>query len=274
MDKLKFSEAAFTGKNWSREQLQLAFYFYCQTPFGQLHGKNPKVVELAKLMGRTPGALAMKCGNFASLDPVIRESGRSGLGNASRLDKDIWDEFHANWEQLAVECEQLMHILQCRRPTPATESRSDDRDKKFALTDYTGDTREAIIQQRIRQTFFRNAVLSSYGGRCCISGVSESRFLVASHIIPWREDKVNRLNPANGLCLSVIHDKAFDCHLFTLDDNFRIMLSRKLRATKDEFLQEVFGHLNDEQIRLPEKFLPPLEFLTKHRTTMLSLYGD
>lgn len=48
----------------------------------------------------------------------------------------------------------------------------------------------------------------------CVSGVSDARFLVASHIVAWKEDASIRLNPANGLCLSTIHDKAFDNHLF------------------------------------------------------------
>jgi len=34
--------------------------------------------------------------------------------------------------------------------------------------------------------------------------------LIASHIVPWSKDKQNRLNPRNGLCLSALHDKAFD----------------------------------------------------------------
>jgi putative restriction endonuclease len=64
---LAISKDTFTGSgNWTREQLKLAFYFYCQTPFGKLHSKNKQVIELAKLIGRTPGAVAMKCTNFAS----------------------------------------------------------------------------------------------------------------------------------------------------------------------------------------------------------------
>ena len=42
--------------NWTREQLKLAFYFHCQTPFGKLHSRNPEIVELAELIGRTPDA--------------------------------------------------------------------------------------------------------------------------------------------------------------------------------------------------------------------------
>ena len=88
------------------------------------------------------------------------------------------------------------------------------------------------MQQRIKQDFFRRAVLASYRGRCCISGVGEPRLLIASHIVPWREDKANRLNPSNGLCLSAIHDKAFDSYLFSLTDDGRVVLSAALKASR------------------------------------------
>lgn len=55
---------------WTKEQLKLAFHLYCQLPFGRLHSRNPEIIELANLIGRTPGAVAMKLVNFASLDPA------------------------------------------------------------------------------------------------------------------------------------------------------------------------------------------------------------
>ncbi|WP_449422937.1 DNA cytosine methyltransferase [Rhodanobacter lindaniclasticus] len=112
MDMPTVSLSAFSGKNWSREQVMLAFRFYCQTPFGQLDSKNKKVIELAKLLGRTPGAVADgKCGNIASLDPAIVASGPRRSRKASDLDREIWAEFHADWERLAVECERLHQYL-------------------------------------------------------------------------------------------------------------------------------------------------------------------
>jgi len=243
MDSPKISPTAFSGKNWSHEQLKLAFYFYCQTSFGKLDARNSKVIELAKLIGRAPGAVAMKCVNFASLDPAIRASGRSGLSNASRSDREIWEEFHADWEGLASECESIYQHLRREHGLPESDAkRNDDSDSsQFDISHYTGETRKALVTQRIKQGFFRSAVLSSYRGRCCISGVSEPRLLIASHIVPWSEDKANRLNPSNGLCLSAIHDKAFDAHLFTLSDDWRVVLSDALRRTTDTFLKEVFS---------------------------------
>lgn len=259
---------AFPGTgNWNRAQLKLAFVLYCQTPFGKLHSKNPTIVELARLIGRTPGALAMKLVNFASLDPSITSTGRKGLSGASSRDREIWDEFHADWEGLAIECEQLRQRLRHEHGLKATEPRA-VRDAP-ALADYTGETRQAIVQQRIKQDFFRRAVLASYRGRCCISGVTDPRLLVASHIVPWREDKANRLNPGNGLCLSAIHDKAFDSYLFSLTDDSRIVLSDQLKASKDAFLQDVFWPIENRSIELPERFRPDPALVRNHRETML-----
>ena len=255
-----------SDRGWSHEQLVLAFWFYCQTPFGQLHQRNPRVIELAALIGRTPSALAMKCCNIASLDPTIRASGRAGLGNASAGDRSIWDEFHADWDGLALEAERLLATLDTGRANPLLHP-STDTD---ALPDYTGHTRPALVQQRIGQAFFRRSVLSSYGSRCCISGTSEPTLLVASHIVAWSDDPANRLNPSNGLCLSAIHDKAFDTHLFTLSDDLRIVLSERLRVTEDAFLREVFWPTEGREITLPEKFAPDLALISIHRGKTLS----
>ena len=172
------------SRRWNKEQLKLAFHLYCQLPFGKLHSRNPEIVELAQLLGRTPSAVAMKLVNFASLDPAITASGRVGLGNASALDREVWEEFHADWERLAVECAALVQQL---RPAPLIDT--PDPLGAFDLNDFTGETRRVITQQRLKQNFFRRAVLASYGGRCCMSGLSDARLLVASHIVPWSKDK-------------------------------------------------------------------------------------
>ena len=74
---------------WTTEQLKLAFHLYCQLPFGKLHSRNAEVINLGQLLGRTPSAVAMKLVNFASLDPAITGTGRTGLPGASRLDREV-----------------------------------------------------------------------------------------------------------------------------------------------------------------------------------------
>ncbi|MDP2143957.1 MAG: HNH endonuclease [Gallionella sp.] len=251
-----------TTSRWTTDQLKLAFHLYCQLPFGRLHSRNPEIIQLAKLIGRTPDALAMKLVNFASLDPAITSSGRKGLKGASNLDREVWAEFHADWEKLALECEML------RRNLDRTQPSEDESDEQLVPEDYTGETRRVVTEQRIKQSFFRRAVLSSYRGRCCMSGLSEPRLLIASHIVPWSKDKANRLNPSNGLCLSAIHDRAFDKGLITLTDDFKIIVSEELKRRDEPFINDVLAPLNGKFIELPERFMPSVEFLSRHRADL------
>lgn len=105
------TEAA-ARNNWTRAQTLAALHVYLQLPFGQLHQRNPKLIELAQWIGRTPGSIALKLVNLASLDPVIVASGRSGMGNASALDKQIWNELQTNWDAVALELLLNMTVLQ------------------------------------------------------------------------------------------------------------------------------------------------------------------
>jgi hypothetical protein len=253
------------SSRWTKEQLKLAFNLYCQLPFGKLHSRNAEIVELAKLIDRTPSAVAMKLVNFASLDPAITDTGRSGLGNASSLDREVWDEFHANWEQLALECALLNERL---RENHATSASDITFDNSVDLNDYVGETRQVLTEQRIKQGFFRRAVLASYRGRCCMSGLSDARLLIASHIVPWSQDKINRLNPSNGLCLSALHDKAFDKGLITLSDDFKIIVSEELKRGKEAFIEAVILPLEGRLIDLPERFMPQPEFIVWHRNQL------
>lgn len=122
----------------------------------------------------------MKLVNLASLDPAITSSGRIGLGNASELDREVWGEFHADWERLALECERLREKLGAT--IPAEELEEVDSLGALSTSDFTGETRRVIAAQRIKQHFFRRAVLSSYKTRCCMSGLSDPRLLVTANL--------------------------------------------------------------------------------------------
>lgn len=247
--------------NWTKEQAKLAFHLYCQLPFGKLHKGNPEIIYLANAIGRTPSAVAMKLVNFASLDPAITSTGRKGLDGASNLDREIWEEFHSDWERLATECEMLRRKI-------GSEPIPDEADELLVPEDFSGETRQVVTEQRIKQSFFRRAVLSSYGGKCCMSGISEPRLLVASHIVPWKIDKQNRLNPSNGLCLSAIHDRAFDKGLITLSDDLKILVSDELKRRDEVFIKTVFLSLDGQEISLPERFMPAKNFVAWHRTEL------
>jgi predicted restriction endonuclease len=199
----------------------------------------------------------MKLVNFASLDPTITRTGRKGLGNVSDADREVWNEFHADWEKLALESERLLKSL-------GGVDRTNADGDVAALVDYAGGTRATLVETRLKQSFFRRAVLSSYGGRCCISGLSVPQLLTASHIVPWAEDRRNRLNPSNGLCLSALHDRAFDQGLLTVLPDMTIKLSKRLAKSEDRFVGTALRIYDGKKIRAPERFCPHADFLEYH----------
>lgn len=252
-----------TNKNWTREQVLIALNLYCQLPFGKLHKGNRLIIETAKLIGRTPSSLAMKLTNLAGLDPAITESGRRGLSGSSALDKEIWLEFQTNPDAVGYESQLLMDALV--RQDVVIDALSSATEPDDVFPSFFGENTTAKVQVRVRQSFFRKAILSGYENRCCMTGLADSRLLVASHIVPWAKDEKNRLNPANGLCLSSLHDKAYDRGLITVTPDFLIKVSPQLKAEEtNRFAKDYLIGLEGRKIALPRKFLPQRAFLDYH----------
>lgn len=246
---------------WTRQQLLVAFNLYCQMPFGKMHSRNPEIVKYAELIGRTPSALAMKLTNIASLDPATTSTGRKGLEGASATDKTMWQEMQADWGRFAIEAQQAASTFGA-----VTEVESSVGDTMpDETTDYAGSNKIVLTTTRVGQNFFRRSVLSAYEYRCCITGLALPKLLVASHIVPWRNDEANRLNPRNGLCLSMLHDKAFDVGIITITEDMTVKVSRKQASNADQFFDAALFAYDGKPITLPEKFRPHREFLAYHR---------
>jgi predicted restriction endonuclease len=252
---------------WTRQQLLVAFNLYCQLSFGQLDSRTSIIIRYAALIGRTPSALAMKLSNIASLDPAITSTGRKGLDGASAADKTMWLEMESDWESFAIEAERAIEMLGTDTDIKSTASELTLADEPI---DYTGHNKTVSTTTRVGQNFFRRAVLSAYQYKCCITGLAVPKLLVASHIVPWRDDASNRLNPKNGLCLSMLHDKAFDVGIITITENMTVMVSRKQTSIEDCFFDSALLAYDGKNIALPEKFSPHNDFLTYHRQHIFS----
>lgn len=237
---------------------------YGRLPFGQLHGGNPLIKDVARRMERSPGSLAMKLCNLASFDPELGARGVVGLRGASRLDREVWDAFEANWERMGLESEERFTTLM--DVSPASTVVREDSGEIFAWNEGPT-TVDRTVRQRIGQEFFRRVVLISYGGRCCMTGIPISALLSASHIVPWAEDAKERLNPRNGLCLAKTQDAAFDRHLITLDEDLRVVLSRSIRdCFTSESVRVNFAPYEGKRIEHPHRFVPDRRLLERHRS--------
>ena len=237
-------------RNWEESELLLALNLYCRLPFGKFHSRNRDIIVLADAIGRTPGAVALKLCNFAHLDPTLVQRGAS---NVSKLDRQVWSAFWDNPEKVITQS----RVLWEKTSLPVEEQAFDDRQ---------GTDRLVLTKQRVNQSFFRKMILAAYNNRCCFTGLEIPELLVASHILPWADHHTKRLEPTNGLCLSAMYDKAFDCHLISFDEDYRMVVSSQLHHSySSDAARKYFLNKEGQKITLPHRFLPSQTYLAEHR---------
>ena len=144
-----------------------------------------------------------------------------------------------------------------------------DRDIDFSSEEGKEVLRET--KQRVNQGRFRKMILATYETQCCVSGLNVPEVLRASHIVGWADDDKNRMNPTNGLCLSATYDAAFDRHLISFDEDYRLIFSPKLKEFySNEAFKTQFLAFEGQQISKPKRFCPDQEFLEKHRQKLVA----
>ncbi|MFZ2655894.1 MAG: HNH endonuclease [Victivallales bacterium] len=247
------------GKDWSREEHLIAFNLYSKLPFGKLDHRTPEIIELARLLGRTPDSLSMKLCNFARLDPALHERGIKGLSQGAKGEKEVWDLFAKEPENLAFESEQSMAKLENKPLLEPTENYDD-------ISFPQGLEKESMLKVRVNQRFFRERILSIFDYSCCVTGIRVPALLVASHIVPWSKNVENRLNPRNGLCLNALHDRAFDRGFMWVDESFKVHFSSKLKSNKktDEQALSWLTGFEGKKLNLPKGFTPDPVLLKMH----------
>jgi hypothetical protein len=100
-------------------------------------------------------------------------------------------------------------------------------------------TQISTVRSRLGQAKFSSLIRRLYGNHCCFPGcsVSDDRFLVGSHIARWSDNEKLRGHAGNGLCLCLIHDRAFEIGLYTLDESHNIFINPKHRTSSSEIVQ-------------------------------------
>jgi putative restriction endonuclease len=260
-------------RNWTRDELVIVLNVYHKLPFGQFYSENPVVAALAAKFGRTRGSVAMKLSNFASLDPDLKQRGIKGLEGASNLDRQVWGEFHENpAANIAASEEALRDLFGADTDEEIEVSKQDGINKrKVSLSPPENTEVLATSLQRRGQNYFRDLILNNYGERCAISEINLRELLVASHILPWSKHPNERLNVRNGICLSRIHDAAFDRGLITFDEDLCLQLSTRLAKVipKQVLLERSFGDYEGQPLRIPPEGVGPSQaLLATHRATI------
>ena len=164
--------------------------------------------------------------------------------------------------ETASDAQQLAQELENVKIIPNPLLIPDD----IAINTPEGKSKLKEVQVRQNQHIFRKMILSIYQGQCCLTGLPVQEVLRASHITAWAKDKKNRMNPENGLCLSATYDAAFDRHLISFDEDYRLIFAPSLKEHyTNEAFKEQFQKLHGRKIAMPIKFMPSQELLAQHR---------
>lgn len=255
-------------EKWSREETILAFDLYCRMPFSKNSPNNKEIIDLASVLGRTPGAVSLKLANLAHFDPERIAQSKLGMANASKLDKEVFDEFSSDWENLSYQAQLILAKMKNTRLEVLVPSLD------MEIIPH-GEDRLQETKRRVGQYFFRTSVLNAYRGRCCVTGIQLPELLIASHIKPWRDsdEKTERANPRNGLCLNAMHDKAFDRGLITIDKEYRMVNSRVIKEIEmDKQTRTWLLAYEGKQILLPDKFPPDKQFIEYHNDVIFKRF--
>ena len=84
---------------WSRDEFLVTLDLYLNGDDVMEDESDPQVQNIANLIGRTPGSVALRLANYRHLDP----SGTKGMENTGEACQEIWEEFYNNKKELAEE---------------------------------------------------------------------------------------------------------------------------------------------------------------------------
>ena len=246
---------------WTRDEMILVLNLYLKLPFGKMDRRNPDVIHLANIIGRTANAVALRLVNYASHDPQLKQRGIAGMAHGGKKCGEYWNEFIGDRERLLYESER---ILAEREGT--TVERKYEEEIRDIPQGVVGETKIREVKTRVNQNVFRQIVLANYDGRCALTGIDIADLLVASHIIPWAENERERLNPENGICLSSLYDKAFDKGLISFTDDQRVLFSARLQSNVGkEYYAKYFQPIEGTTLITPRKYHVNPLFLEWHR---------
>ncbi len=114
----------------------------------------------------------------------------------------------------------------------SNEEIQDDIEELIQSTEIEKTEKSTLINARVGQGRFRKGLIEYWNG-CAVTGFADTRFLVASHIKPWRKsNNKERIDSYNGLLLLPNIDKAFDLGFVSFEEQGEILVSPELECAE------------------------------------------
>ncbi|MGB5964145.1 MAG: HNH endonuclease [Sulfurimonadaceae bacterium] len=267
----KHGDVDFAKYTWSRSQYNLVkegdvvlfrrpgkasqtskFYFFGAAKIGSITGKDTVTAQLIKTYPFQEYLHQKDLDNF--------KWSWKGRGKT-------WEHFFNQYGMNKIPKDDFIKLIQL-----SEGSEEDDNYDAIAATkatqdiqneNYSVDDRDGKVKIRAKHQAFANDVKANYKNKCAICLLASRAFLIGSHIVPWSVSKEIRIDPSNGICLCSIHDKAFDEGFITIDDKYKVIVSKNI--AHDPVLKDLLEIYDDKKLKLPKKSPPNKQFLKYHR---------
>ncbi len=125
-----------------------------------------------------------KLGNLKALDT---SNDGVGFAHGAKMDKIVWDTFLDKPTLLFSRRQEILAGLDNElASTPDADYNLPDSemDKLVREIDFSEEDSRKLQKWRQNQWAFRLSLMKGYNEHCCLSGVKNPDFLVASHIVP------------------------------------------------------------------------------------------
>jgi len=197
--------------------------------------------------------------------------------NDTRKQKDnSWNHFFNNYGMNQIRKEDFLFLFNKGvSKTVKVDLKTNDLrvmvHKRRIKQNYEVKDSEATIKTRgkYQKIFREDIILPNYDYKCAITGIKTLSVLKAAHILRWADNQKERLNPQNGICLSALADICFEKGLLTIDKNYKVKLSEKVKS--DPNLLKELKKYDGKKINLPilKENKPSKKFLSEHANKMI-----
>ena len=245
---------------WSDEELIVACYIYNSD-----WSYTEKIRRALQYLGRNESSVKFRFGNFDNF-----RKGAGGFANGGTHARKIWDKYQENPSEMA---ELAISLFNGGQVGSASNSESEMATELGVFDIEEGSYREYISKYRKNQDKLRAATLTCAGNRCCVTGISEPMFLIASHIKPWSVcEPKEKTDVHNALCLNTFHDSLFDKYRMTVNESMEIIYDPKL---EDCIPEKTYRSMIQEytEIKVNESNKPATKYLEYHNNRFTAITG-
>jgi hypothetical protein len=232
---------------------------YLGNPGKEFHWANVNLVpgEIQTLVAETSQRSALAWAQFKD------GSGSSILFDPTK-NHDAWSQASPSHHEIAPE----LGDAEAEKLEYSSDELEEFREQIANESYDVSDTFATVKTRGSAQRAFAEAVKSNYGYRCAITGINTSDFLVASHIVPWSEDKSIRLDPSNGLCLSSLMDRAFEKGYICIEDDLSVSVNWS-KVGDDAALGDLLKAHEGQKLAAVASGAPRKEYLKRRRALLV-----